>query len=431
MDTETITVANWGNYPKTRAEMVTPANREDVRTPVLTWDRLIARGNGKCYGDAALSPHIVSTLRLNRILDFDAAAGIVTCEAGMLLADLLEMIVPAGWFFQVTPGIKFITVGGAIASDVHGKNHPAKGCFSNWLIAFDLLRADGSVITCSRTENTGLFWQTCGGMGWTGIILSAQFRLMRISSVHMRQKAVRADNLEALFRAFEEEQHWPYAAGWVDGLTGGPAFGRGVVYFADHEESSAAHEPLEFPHKKTRNVAFYAPSWLLNPLSIRAHNAILFSKAKTGEQLVNLDRYFYPLDSIRNWNRLYGRSGFIQYQFCLPESSSFDGMRHILQTIRNSSDQPFLTVLKRHGDRPPEAVHSFPIRGYSLALDFPRSRSLFSLVRILDDLVWQYGGKIYLAKDACSAPRMGRLDPVGFGEKKFYSLLKERLLANM
>lgn len=424
--TEMPTLANWGNYPTIKALVAVPETPEDARAEVLGQDRLIARGNGKCYGDAALAPRVLSTLRLNRLLQFDAENGIVHCESGMLLADLLDVIVPAGWFFHVTPGIKNITVGGAIACDVHGKNHPSKGCFSNWLLDFDLLRADGSVLRCSRTEHADLFWQTCGGMGWTGVVLAARFQLMRIGSVYMRQMAVRAGNFDELFRAFEKHAHWPYAAGWVDCLAGGDSFGRGVIYFADHAES-AVGEPLRYPHRKTRNVPFFAPTWLLNPFSIRLHNHMLFSKAKTGEQLVDLDRYFYPLDRIRNWNRLYGRRGFIQYQFCLPEDNSAEGIRRVLETIRSSRDVPFLSVLKRHGERPPEALCSFPIRGYSLALDFPRTHTIFDLVHRLDELVWKHGGKIYLAKDACSAPRMGRIEPATFGEKKFSSLLRERL----
>lgn len=419
-------LANWGNYPRIKAEMASPESAEAARHEVLRHERLIARGNGKCYGDAALAPQILSTLRLNRVLHFDPANGAVQCEAGVLLADLLDIIVPAGWFFHVTPGIKNITVGGAIACDVHGKNHPEKGCFSNWLLHFDLLRADGAVVRCSRTENADLFWQTCGGMGWTGVILSAKFQLLRIASVQMRQMAVRADNLDALFRAFAEHTDWPYAAGWVDCLSEGGAMGRGVVYLAQHAPD-AADTPLQYPHRATRNVPFFAPSWLLNPLTIRLHNDMLFSKANTGEQLVDLDRYFYPLDRIRNWNRLYGRRGFIQYQFCLPDATSPTGIRHILDTIRASSDRPFLSVLKRHGERPAEAAHSFPIKGYSLALDFPRTRTVFSLVEKLDALVWHYDGKIYLAKDACSAPKMGRVNPATFGETKFSSLLRQRI----
>lgn len=421
-------IANWGNYPKVEAEMAFPATLEEGREKLQSWDNLIARGNGKCYGDAALAPRILSTLNWNRLLDFDPEQGIVHCESGVLLADLLDRIVPAGWFFSVTPGIKNITVGGAIASDVHGKNHPTKGCFSNWLLDFELLQADGSVCHCSRTENGELFWQTCGGMGWTGIILSARFQLMRLPGTFLRQYTVKAANLEALFNAFETQQHWPYAAGWVDCLSTGVSFGRGVAYFAEHIEVAAQATPSVYPHKTPRDIPFFAPSWLLNNWSIYLHNTLRFTRANPGEKLVDIDRFFYPLDRLRNWNRLYGRRGFIQYQFCLPEANSYEGIRQILHTVRKSGDLPFLSVLKRHGERAPEAIHSFPIRGYSLALDFPRTKTIFGLVNRLDELVWQYGGKIYLAKDACSAPRMGRVDPASFGAPRFHSLLKARLL---
>ncbi len=427
MTTETRTVANWANYPQIEAEVATPENSAEIRAYTLSHERLIARGNGKCYGDAALGPHILSTLALDKVLHFDAAAGVVECEAGVLLSDLLKIIVPAGWFFHVTPGIKFITVGGAVASDVHGKNHPIKGCFSNWLISFELMTADGEIHTCSRVENPGLFWQTCGGMGWTGIILSAKFYLMKISSVHMRQVTVKAENLDDVFRAFEDNRRRSYAAGWVDGTAAGSAFGRGAVYFAEHDSGSPSSVGLTYPEKKARNIPFFAPSRVLNAWSIGLHNRIIFNKLQPGERLVDFDRYFYPLDSLRNWNRLYGRRGFVQYQFCLPEENSFDGIKRVLETIRRSPETPFLTVLKRHGERPPEAVHSFPIRGYSLAMDFPRTGTIFGLVEKLDDLVWSLGGKIYLTKDACSAARMGRVDPAGFGEEKFTSLLRQRL----
>jgi decaprenylphospho-beta-D-ribofuranose 2-oxidase len=426
MHLETRTVANWGLFPSIRAEVATPEDGEEARRYVLAHDRLIARGAGKCYGDAALSRHILSTLALNRLRHFDPVGGVVDCEAGILLADLLKVIVPAGWFFHVTPGIKNITVGGAIASDVHGKNHPVKGCFSHWLLSFELMRGDGSVVRCSREENAGLFWQTCGGMGWTGLILSARFRLMPLRSGQMRQRSVRAEGLDDLFAAFEAPARHEYAAGWIDCVPGGRSFGRGVVYFADHAPPDGQSPAL--PEKKLRNVAFFAPSWLLNRYSIRLHNHMMFSRSATAEKLVDLDAYFYPLDRIRNWNRLYGRRGFIQYQFCLPEARSFDGIRGILEAIGRSSDTPFLTVLKRHGERPAEAVHSFPVRGYSLAMDFPRTPTVPALVRQLDELVWRHDGRIYLAKDACSAPLLGRVDPAAFGEERFHSLLKERHL---
>jgi len=427
MKTEHTTVRNWGNYPEAFARVHTPANTDELSSLFQTPGPLLARGNGRCYGDAALADVLVSTLQLNRILDFDAREGRIRCEAGVLLADVIRRVVPEGWFFHVTPGIKNITVGGAIACDVHGKNHPAKGCFSQWLESFVLLRADGQPVTCSKMENAALFWQTCGGMGWTGIVQEATFRLMPVQSVWMRQTAVRAPGFEALFRAFGARTDSPYSAGWIDCLSTGKAFGRGVVFFAEHSDS-VSPKPLVYPEKKPQNVPFFAPSWVLNPLSIRLHNQLLFSRAQTGEKLVDMDTYFYPLDRINHWNRLYGRRGFIQYQFCLPENTAFDGIRRVMELIGESRDTPFLTVLKRHGARPAEAVHSFPIKGYSLALDFPRTSSIFGLVARLDDLVWDLGGKIYLAKDACSAPRMGRVDPRGFGEGRFGSLLRRRVI---
>ena len=431
MADKTRRITNWGNYPAIRAEFIAPESSQEMRAEVLRHSRLIARGNGKCYGDAALSTCVLSTMKLNRLLDFDREKGIVHCESGVLLAELLEHIVPAGWFFHVTPGIKNITVGGAIASDVHGKNHPEKGCFSNWLLSFELMLGNGEILTCSKTEHADLFWQTCGGMGWTGIILSAKFQLMPVSSMFMQQRTVRAENLEAVFQAFQTHDNWPYAAAWIDCLSQGQYAGRGVVYFARHlQKADSPDAPLIYPFGKVRNIPFFAPSGLLNRYTIRAHNWLLFNRAADGEQQIDVDRYFYPLDRMRNWNRLYGRRGFIQYQFCLPEENSLQGIREILNTIRQNPDLPFLSVLKRHGERAPEAVHSFPIKGYSLALDFPRTATVFSLVEKLDAMVWQFGGKIYLTKDACSSGKMGRINPAEFGDAKFHSLLKERILAN-
>jgi len=292
------------------------------------------------------------------------------------------------------------------------------------------MRADGSVVSCSKTENSDLFWQTCGGMGWTGIILSARFQLMRISSTSMRQRTVRAHTLEALLRAFEENTGWTNAAGWLDALASGSSFGRGVLYLAEHEEGQGGEE-LVYEEQKGFSVPFYAPFWLLNPLTIRTHNALLFSKGNNGESRASMDRYFYPLDKIGHWNRLYGRRGFVQYQFCIPENQVFDGLKNVLETIKKSSDTPFLSVLKRHGERPAEAIHSFPEKGYSLALDFPRTRTVEALVKRLDEVVWQHGGKIYLTKDALSDSCMGRIDPRHFGEAKFFSSLKGRLLAGL
>lgn len=426
MERQRMELSNWGNYPKTIAEVYFPNSIEEARAVVLEQERLIARGNGRCYGDAALGHQVISTLRLKRILNFDTQNGIVWVEAGVLLADLLEVIVPHGWFFHVTPGTRYITAGGAVACDVHGKNHPHKGCFSNWVIDFDLLCADGSVVRCSRQENSNLFWQTCGGMGWTGVILSVRFQLMRISSVFLQQRAVKANNLEDLLKAFEANRSWPYAVAWVDGLARGLQLGRGVLWLAEHQTATTP-KPLAFPTRCTLGLPVYAPNFLLHPSLIWVHNQWYYARATNGEQRVDLEQCFYPLDRVHHWNRLYGRRGFVQYQFGLPEEHSLQGFRLVLEQVHSSGMAPFLCVIKRHGDRPQEAIHSFPERGYSLALDFPRTPGLPALVRQLDELVWKWGGKVYLAKDACSAPHMSRIFPERFAPNKFWSLLRERI----
>jgi hypothetical protein len=212
----------------------------------------------------------------------------------------------------------------------------------------------------------------------------------------------------------------------VDSLPAGPEFGRGAVFFANHAEGQGS-EPLVFEEKKPGNVPFQPPLSLINRWSTRIHNTMYLRKKPPGDQTVGLDSYFYPLDGVRNWNRMYGPRGFVQYQFCLPEHTAFDGIAQVLQAIQNSSDTPFLTVLKRHGERPAEAKYSFPIKGYSLALDFPRTGSVFSLVPKLDEIVWAAEGKIYLTKDACSEGKMGRVDVGDFEEGKWWSMLRGRV----
>lgn len=421
------TVKNWANFPQIEAEIAHPESPEQLSELCRQWPQFIARGNGKCYGDAALSPRICSTLAFKKILNFDAQNGIIECEAGVLLSGLLPTIVAAGWFFHVTPGIKAITVGGAIASDVHGKNHPEKVCFSQWLLSFELMQSDGSVLRCSRAENAELFYDTCGGMGWTGVILSARFQLMPLKSVRMQQKTRRFNNFEDLFAAMEAPQIWPYAAAWIDMASGGSRYGRGAVFFAKHIESADAK--LEYPKSNTISVPFLAPSWLLNRFSMQLYNTRYFAKNADRDFETDIDSYFYPLDRLLHWNRLYGKKGFVQYQFCVPQAHAFQGLKAVLNYLKNAPDTPFLTVLKKHGPRPAEFRNSFPVEGYSLAMDFPKTRHIFQTVRALDEILAPLGAKIYLTKDACSAPEMAHIDPRRFGADKFFSLLKGRLLA--
>ena len=427
MTTKT-TLTSWGHYPCLEATLLTPRDRAALLETAARYPHWIARGNGRSYGDAAIGQYTISTLHLRRILFFDAVQGIVHCEAGALLSDLVSLIVPAGWFFHVTPGTAAITVGGAIASDVHGKNHLTKGCFSDWLLDFELLDGDLQVRHCSRTENSDLFWQTCGGMGWTGIVLSARFRLAPLHNTLLHKKTVKALQLTDLFQAFEDNSpHFEYAAAWIDCTATGAKTGRGAAYFANHDTEGPPTRPPHYTLPATTSVPFFAPSFLLNRATIWAHNEALWQSAHNETTPTPLHRWFYPLDRIAHWNRLYGRRGLVQYQFCVPETTARPAFEAVLRTLRSCQLTPFLSVMKRHGERPPEAIHSFPEKGYSLALDFPRTGAVLRCIPALDDLIWQYHGKIYLTKDAASHPRMGRIAPATFAHPRCVSHLRERI----
>lgn len=432
MQTEHRKISGWGLFPARTAELCVPADSDEAGALLRDPMPLIARGNGRSYGDAALAERVLSTRKWDKILDFDVETGIITCESGVLFANIIPVVLPAGWFFAVTPGTKMLSVGGAIAADVHGKNHPTMGCFSQHLLWFDLMVEGGTVLRCSKTEHPDLFWRTCGGMGWTGIILRAAFQLRRQYSTQMHQRTVRLSGgarFTDFFEAFERHARFEYGAGWLD-------FSekklRGAVFFAEESKAILVKKDpgtgaASSPTKRLGDRLPFAPKGLLNRWSIHAYNALYYATHPSGAGLVDMEKYFYPLDSMGAWNRLYGRRGFVQYQCCLPMQHCAAGYDAIWRCIRDSGERPFLAVLKRHGKRPPEAVNSFPIEGYSLALDFPRTAGVPNLVRDLDALLDRYGGKVYLAKDACSASHLGRVDMTRFSSPKFVSDLKIRL----
>lgn len=398
-------VYNWGNYPKISATVAHGKFAYDVPKIVQSYENIIARGNGRCYGDSSLNPQIFSTKGLNKVLSFDEKKGIIRCEAGVLLSDILQIIIPKGYFLPVTPGTKFITIGGAIAADVHGKNHHVVGCFSNFIDEFDLVIENGSIITCSPQINQQLFWETCGGMGLTGIILRATLRLHKIETTYIRQKSIKARNLEEVMKLFEKHKNYTYSVAWIDCLAQGKDIGKSILMLGEHasiNEVKASQKVLSFRGKQVLNIPFYFPKFFLNSFSIKAFNFLYYHKQlkKNKDNIVHYEPYFYPLDSIGNWNRMYGSNGFTQYQFVLPLKYSEQGLREILSFIAESGEGSFLAVLKLFGNAAKNAVMSFPEEGYTLALDFKISKNVFQLLNKLDEIVKKYNGKIYLAKDA-------------------------------
>ncbi len=403
------TVTNWGNFPVVEKEMKSEDSAAAIREYVNNNHDVIARGNGRCYGDAALSEHIFSTKRLNKFISFDRLNGIIECESGVLLADVLEVIVPQGYFLFVTPGTKFITIGGAIASDVHGKNHHAEGCFSEYVIDFSLMTEKGEILTCSKTENSDKFWATMGGMGLTGIILSAKFKLKNIESSFIRQESVKAENLDEIFKLFDQSESWTYNVAWIDCLQKDKNLGRSILMRGEHAfkhelPKKMRDNPLLIKKNDTPSIPFYFPNFVLNNWTVKLFNFLYYSRQtkKEVKNFVHYESFFYPLDIVNDWNRIYGKNGFIQYQMVIPKERGKEGMKKILETIAKSGNGSFLAVLKLFGKNNPDAYNSFPIEGYTLALDFKVNKKLKNLVAQLDDIVEEFGGRIYLTKDSMS-----------------------------
>ncbi|MGA9213057.1 MAG: FAD-binding oxidoreductase, partial [Kaistella sp.] len=402
-------VTNWGNFPVVEKEMKSEDSSAKIKEYVRNNHDIITRGNGRCYGDAALSENIFSTKRLNKFISFDRLNGIIECESGVLLFDVLDVIVPQGYFLFVTPGTKFITVGGAIASDVHGKNHHAEGCFSEYVIGFSLMNEKGDILTCSRTENSEKFWATIGGMGLTGIILSVKFKLKNIESSYVRQESIKAENLDEIFKLFDESESWTYNVAWIDCLQKGKNLGRSVLMRGEHAfkhelPKKLQEKPLQLKKTISPSVPFYFPNFVLNHLTVKFFNFLYYYKQNIKEvkNFVHYETFFYPLDIVSDWNRIYGKKGFIQYQMVIPKENGKEGMKKILETIAKSGNGSFLAVLKLFGKNNLEAYNSFPIEGYTLALDFKANKKLKRLVAQLDDIVEEFGGRIYLTKDSMS-----------------------------
>ena len=403
-------ISNWGNYPKAQARFVEPEDECDVLHCQTEFASSIARGNGRCYGDSALGDAIISTLKLNKFIHFDRVRGYLTCESGVLLSDILDVIIRQGFFLSVTPGTKLVTLGGAIASDVHGKNHHVDGCFSQFVRSIRILVGERQIVRCSRTEKSDLFWATCGGMGLTGIILSATIELKKIETRLIRKRTIACKNLEDVIDKFEYYDNWRYSVAWVDGSAKNSCLGRSILFLGEHATGAQLqHHGIENSLKTQTNngqsvaIPIFMPSFLLNRFAISAFNAAYFYRNKLRhekEEYVDLTSFFYPLDSIVHWNRVYGRKGFLQYQFVLPTSSSRIGLEKILSKISSSGLASFLSVLKLFGDRNPNQIMSFPEKGFTLAMDFKNNQNTRCLLRELDQILKDFGGKIYLAKDA-------------------------------
>lgn len=391
-----MSLNSWGMYPKIENRVFKFSSEKSLESIIKENESLIAYGNGRSYGDSALSKNIIEVKPYNYFMAFDENSGLLHVQAGVLLSEILESFVPRGWFLKVTPGTKLITIGGAIASDVHGKNHHVEGCFSECVESFKIMLADGEVVECSKEQRADLFNATCGGMGLTGVIVEAKIYLKKINSKYISQTTIKTKNLKETFDAFEEYSSSPYSVAWIDCLAKDNEIGKCLLMVGDFKDDG----DLSYKKKSKISIPFNFPSFALNNYTVRAFNWLYYGKVRQRitTQKVDIDTFFYPLDAIENWNRIYGKGGFTQYQCILPKEMSYEGLKEVLRTISDSGKGSFLAVLKLYG-KENENYLSFPIEGYSLALDFKIEDGLFELLEELDKIVLKYKGRIYLTKD--------------------------------
>jgi len=403
-------LSGWGRYPVEECRVYRPEKRRGAGDVVRACEEtLIPRGLGRSYGDAAINGGgaVLDYSRLNRMLDFNAETGVLECEAGVSLAEILDVFVPRGFFLPVLPGTKFVTVGGAIANDVHGKNHHVDGTFSRYVDQLTLMTPAGETLVCSPDENSEAFWATVGGVGLTGLILSARLQLRPVKTAYVRADYVRAANLDAALSAMDEsDDRYTYSVAWVDCLSKGGALGRSILMrsnLAGPDEAPRGADPLRPKKKAGKTVPLNFPGFALNPLSIKAFNTLFYAMHRSVDgKIVDFDSYFCPLDSIGHWNRMYGKKGFSQFQATFPFGESA-GLTELLELISGSSCASFLAVLKRMGTQGPGML-SYPSEGYTLTLDIPMRRDLVPLLRNMERLVLNRGGRMYMAKDATALP---------------------------
>ncbi len=408
-------LSGWGRYPAHETVLKRPeslaALKECLTFPGI--DSSLGRGVGRSYGDAAVNPGGQTILmeRLNRMLAFNEKTGILCCEPGVTIEGLINTFLPRGWFPAVVPGTKFVTIGGAIASDIHGKNHHCDGTFCNSVKSFKLLCANKQVVDCSQEKNSDLYWATIGGMGLTGIITEVELALQKVPTSYIKSLTVKAKNLDETLAVFDRfEPDYQYSAAWIDCLSAKNSLGRSVLFFGNHAQMSdltpqQKSAPFLLPKSCQYEVMFDSPSQVLNKFSIAAFNQFywMMHAKQFEEKVVNCLRFFFPLDKLRSWNRLYGKNGFVQYQCVLPLLAGRESLITLLQLLTVEKREVFLAVLKRFGAE--KGLLSFPTPGYTLTLDMPVRDDLLPFITRLNQIVCNSGGRVYLAKDAYLTPQ--------------------------
>ena len=390
-------ISGWGQYPKIDANLFYPENKSQC-FDYIKKKSLIPRGSGKSYGDSANADNVLQSFKINKVLKFDKINGVITCEAGVTFRDLITIIVPEGWFFPVTPGTSYLTIGGAIAADVHGKNHHNEGSFSDYILNMDMILGSGDFVSVSKKVLPDLFYATCGGMGLTGFIFSATIKLKRITSSKIIQSIQVSKSLEEVCESFERFSSANYSVAWLDTIATGKDFGKSIFFLGNH----ADNKDFVIEKFKPINLPMKIGSFIINKYTMNVFNKIYYKRSSiksNNKSLIDINNFFYPLDKIKNWNLIYGNKGFTQYQLVIPKKNSILNLKKILKTISDNNEYSSLAVLKLLGKNNNNYL-SFPMEGLTLALDFKLSNSIIKLIKFLDEMIVDMNGKIYLAKDA-------------------------------
>jgi decaprenylphospho-beta-D-ribofuranose 2-oxidase len=401
-----MSLAGWGRSSTAAATACRPERVSEIREALRQTgaEGIISHGGGRSYGDAALNSggRAILTGRLDRLLAFDRESGLLVAEPGVTFETLMQVFMPRGFMAPVAPGTAFATLGGAVANDVHGKNHDRAGSFGNHVAWVDLMLPSGAIIRASSEEEPELFDATVGGIGLTGVIVSLGLRLVAVPSAAVVVREERMPDLDAFMAALlQARDSASYSVGWIDALARGASLGRGLLQTAEPALDGATAEP----RKRTRSVPVEFPNFALNSLGIQAFNRWHYSRVPPDgrERIVPWETFLYPLDSLHNWNRIYGRRGFYQFQCVLPEGAGAAGLRALLGAITEARSASFLAVLKTLGSEG-RGFLSFAQRGWTLALDFPRTHRVTALMSRLERITLDHGGRIYLAKDALLSP---------------------------
>ena len=401
----------WGLYPVVESSRRSARSLQDLVLCARESGASLAQGSCRSYGDACLSDRVVSTLPLNRLLSFDRSSGLLRAEAGVTVEEIIRFALPKGWFPPVSPGTKYPTLGGCLAADVHGKNHHQSGSIANYVEELELVLADGSHVACSRRQLPDLFWATLGGMGLTGFIYAAALRLRQVDSAYIHVRSERTiDLVDTCQLLVDTQSEYEYSVAWIDAAATGGMCGRGLLLLGNHAPASAAQnsDPLLLHTGRAvrmpRHLAGSLQLLLTRP-ALRFLNGLYYRRqwSQRRDRVVHYDPFFYPLDVLSDWNRLYGRRGFVQYQFVVPFDDGPAIMADLLAGLSRRGATSTLAVLKTFGAQEGGPL-SFPMAGFTLALDFPLRRGLAPTLRHVTEVVVGAGGRVYLAKDAVLEP---------------------------